>query len=229
VRLANDWGVPDWQQAEQYPSWPAGDGNAWSWEFLRRNRDYRELWTRVLPFVADDGSIGNDGDGCSAGFEDAGRFGLLLGPHDPRNPKAPLMAGANAVRVLRGSAARLERRITLGLSEVGYVFDLELPLEPQFARALGSAKELRQHRVNEEQIDPKPVRLQADNYVVYLRLIDAEDAGASRSKIEEILFRNISNEPPERRRSKTFDNARKAAHRLRDRDYRFIAVARNTK
>ncbi len=40
-----DWGVPDWRDANAYPSPNGLNLYEWWWEFTRRRPDYRELWT----------------------------------------------------------------------------------------------------------------------------------------------------------------------------------------
>jgi hypothetical protein len=38
------WGVPDWRDEKAYPLPKNMADNAWRWEFMRRNADYREDW-----------------------------------------------------------------------------------------------------------------------------------------------------------------------------------------
>jgi hypothetical protein len=53
-----------------------------------------------------------------------------------------------------------------------------------------------------------------------LRLLDADDSGADRKTSEAVMFSDIENDHPDRRRSKTFDNCRRRALHLRDVGYR---------
>jgi hypothetical protein len=219
----NDWGVPDWLNALQYPKHTTGV--AWAWEFLRRNAEYRTFWTaRVLPFVAPDGSIGDDETGCSAGFAEAeNRFGLLAGPRDCRSSStAWLLIDGNAIRRITGSLSNSE--VSISREEAAFVFDLSFPLEPQFRNALRSAKALQAHRRRTGEAANRDARLRPEKYVLYLRLIDGEDAGAKAAQIKDELFGNISEEYPSNARSTAFKNTRAAAHRLRDGGYRSLAA-----
>jgi hypothetical protein len=220
----HDWGVPDWRDAGQYPRHSTGDG--WSWEFLRRNPKYRAFWTEhVLPFVGADGSIGDDENGYSAGFGEAVKsFGLLAGPHDPRRPATWLPRVENSFREIFASKNNVERRVELYRHEVAYVSDLRRPLEPQFERTLRAAKGTQAFREQTGEVKVEAARLRVDKYVLYLRLIDAEDGGVASKQIEDELFGDIPDVYLDNRKSSTFKNTRRAAHRLRDRGYRALAA-----
>ena len=52
----NPWGVPDPRDADAYPTAASISFRQWSWEFLRRNPEYRRDWDRhVRPFINDRG------------------------------------------------------------------------------------------------------------------------------------------------------------------------------
>src|SRR5262245_53144640 len=40
------WGVPDWKNANEYPTVKDLDLTYWRWEFLRRDTHYRDEWTK---------------------------------------------------------------------------------------------------------------------------------------------------------------------------------------
>jgi hypothetical protein len=104
------------------------------------------------------------------------------------------------------------------------VIDVARPPEIQTQRALKVARNyqafLKQNRV----LDVKSSRRRFDKYLLYLRLIDAEDAGVARKRIKGVLFSDIAEEYPDERRAAAFKAARRAAHRLRDGDYRALAA-----
>ncbi len=152
------------------------------------------------------------------------RFGLLLGPRDPRSPAAPALTDGNAIRQIVASRFHPEQRVELSRREVAYVFDLGRPLEPQFDRALEAARTLQAHRLKTGEIAVEPARRRADKYVLYLRLIDAEDAGVAPREIKDKLFGDVAREYPDDPRSNAFKAARRAAHRLRDGGYRALSA-----
>jgi hypothetical protein len=117
-----------------------------------------------------------------------------------------------------------ETQVRLSRREVAYVFDLGRPLEPQFARALRDARGVQAHRVRTGEVEVEGVRRRADKYVLYLRLIDAEDAGVDRKQIKNELLGNIPEQYPDNRRTVAFKDARRAAHRLRDVGYRDLGA-----
>jgi hypothetical protein len=222
----DDWGVPDWLDPHSYPrhSGPSA-GVAWSWEFLRRSPAYREFWMKdVLPFVGADGSIevvDASVPGVLKKAEDC--FGLLLGPRDPRSPVAPAPTDGNAIRQIVASRFYPELPVELSRWDVGYVFDLRRPPEPQFDRALQAFRDLQADRRKTGELAVESARRREDRYACYLRLIDAEDAGAAPREIADELFGDIAREYPGDPRSSAFQNARRAAHRLRDEGYRALA------
>jgi hypothetical protein len=220
----HDWGVPDWRDAAQYPRHSRGD--AWSWEFLRRNPKYRAFWIeRVLPFVWADGSVGDDETGCNAGSAEAVKsFGLYGGARDPRRPATWMPMDGNVSHEIFGSRFHLERRVEIDRHEVAYVFDLRRPLEPQFERALRCAKGRQAYCKRTGEVKVEAARRRDDKYALYLRLIDAEDGGATSKQIEDELFGDVSDVCLSNRKSTTFKNSRRAAHGLRDIGYRALAA-----
>jgi len=44
VSRKENWGLPDWRNANAYPHPAKTSRNAWAWEFLRRNPIYRKWW-----------------------------------------------------------------------------------------------------------------------------------------------------------------------------------------
>jgi hypothetical protein len=214
------WGVPDWQSEVGYPA-PKGEARmrVWAWEFLRRNHDYRTFWhDNIRPL------IGSESDYFESIFvEMADQFGLVGIPPSPMAQNGAFFAAANICRIQK---FRSEDPTTVKLqeSEVGYIFDMTLPLEDQFAAALKDANEFRRYRKQQGLLALKNARETSAKYVTYLRILDADDSNADDSKIGEILFPNRSNIFPESQRSKTLTNHRCAARRLRDSGYRRLAA-----
>ena len=101
--------------------------------------------------------------------------------------------------------------IELRDTEVAFVIDLARPIARQI-KAIERAA-LRRSR------DTKNPR-RSERFGTYLRLLDAFESGAARKTIEEVVFSDIENDYPDRRRSKTFDNCKRAALQLRNAGYR---------
>lgn len=49
----NTWGIPDWRVESEYPDPKSTTATRWAWEFLRRNREYREDWTLYIERAAE--------------------------------------------------------------------------------------------------------------------------------------------------------------------------------
>jgi len=113
-------------------------------------------------------------------------------------------------------------QLPLSWFEMGVAIDLRFPLDDQLKAIRKMAEEEQAVLKKAGRINPKTARA-SDKYVLYLLILDAEDAGARRSDIEDALFPDIHNDYPERLRSKAFDNARLEARRLRDSGYRALA------
>lgn len=123
------------------------------------------------------------------------------------------------------SKEEIQKSATLSLEwfEMGVAIDLRFPIDDQLKAIGAMAKQDQLTLQKAGQISgPRPVKA-SKKYILYLRLLDAEDGGAKRAHIEEVLFPNVANRYPERRRSKALDNALAEARRLRDSGYRALA------
>jgi hypothetical protein len=239
-----NWKTPNWLESQDYPA-PQGWPHAmviWAWEFLRRNEEFRAFWmTKVEPFVNSDGQIARDRTGRFWPYhsEMQSKFGIV-DPRDPRDPRPPpflangtgyfpapaIVYGQVANRpAAKNAGAPLKvssENLSLDWFETAFVIDLELPLDEQIEaiRELARLDQLELKKAGK--LNPKRART-SDNYVRYLRILDAESAGATRPVVEGELFADIDNRYPENRRSKAFDNDRAEARRLRDTGYRSLA------
>jgi Family of unknown function (DUF6499)/Uncharacterized conserved protein (DUF2285) len=221
MTAATKWGVPEWRDIAAYPH-PKGRDRMlrWAWEFLRRNPEYRKRWENMASKFIDNEGYALDGS-LPVIKEFAERFGLVA-PLIPSNPasKEPPWFKASMVRELRPPSVALKLKPT----ELGYVFDLTMPLEGQFARALWQAKSVQKGWVDRGRVQFRNTRTRADKYITYLRIIDAEDSGCSPREIRDKLFANMDNEHPTFHRKEAFRDHRTAAMRLRDSDYRLLAA-----
>jgi hypothetical protein len=217
----------------------------WAWEFLRRNPEFRDFWVhKVEPFVTTDGRVWPHYKEMRRifGIVDPGspRQNLRIPPFDVLATKfaeAPaisyerLPAQADATGpFVRPSRANISQKtilknaqLDLSWFEMGFVIDLSLPLDDQLKAIRILAEKDQTTLISAGHVDPVPAR-KSGKYLLYLRILDAEDAGAPRSEIETALFQGLDNDYERGRpRSKAFDNARCAARRLRDSGYRALA------
>ena len=215
----DDWGVPDWRDAERYPDVETVTIRQWWWEFTRRRPDYRALWKQARPIEGQAHRYASDVDDFRLKFE-------LSVIHDPalslsdwdlmhfrysnnyaRSPRERLAeqwgeAGAEH------SAAMAEHRGKLA-EESGhrlYNFDLSRPLGPQFAKAERFLKSV-QEELYGKSVARRPRRA---NWRTFLRVLDGRDAGASLAEIALVLWPGQEKTPQSAR--DTFD----AACELRD-------------
>jgi hypothetical protein len=229
--MTEGWGVPDWLRPQDYPRPPEKTAPiVWAWEFLRRNEAYRNFWPGRVE-EAFDPSVRE-------------MFGIDLPPPDPRqNRRTPIFrdlgtkvafAPASTDEVQRRWRARgesslflnvkLKEKETLTLSwyEMGFAINLNLPLDDQIKAIRLIARDAQRVLKDAGLADPRTTRT-SSQYVLYLRILDAEAAGATRPAIAAKLFSKRAQAADVELQLKAFDNARAEARRLRDSGYRALA------
>lgn len=191
-RNAAGWGVPDWREANDYPAHDELDLSGWRWEFLRRRHGYRLDWLRP-----------DDSFGVSRGryFQD------IYGIEPPANPRLSMRRILKMNEKIKRSRKALFRphgtsyffrffdeRLSsryAHFNELDWIvpprprpsdlfirIDLQQELRPQFA-ALQKLLEKNRWRPS--------VRKHPRRWPLYLRLLDARDAGASYAQCAAIL------------------------------------------
>ena len=124
----NGWGVPDWRELGEYPS-PTGRARmlVWAWEFLRRNPEYRAFWSKkAAKLIHPDGYIIEPFHEAVKEAEE--RFGTCIFPTNPSSKK-PEKFRPTSIHMIRPTSDRQPFSINLKDHEIGYLFDLTLPLE----------------------------------------------------------------------------------------------------
>ena len=200
-----DWGVPDWKTAVGYP--PKGSSLiTWAWEFLRRNHDYRKS--------TEEAEKGKEGEStaekAAAKAEDVmAKFGLAsLQP--AWSSKPPLFQFGKGIC---GGTVETTVEIRLAPNELCLFFDLTLPLELQFNAALERAKIIQEGRKRTGHLIYKNSRARPDQYIKYLRLLDAIDFRSQQQlelkdkDIASIIYPKLSND---------YDDGSKASTKLKD-------------
>jgi hypothetical protein len=222
-----DWGVPNWKIETEYQV-PSGTRALlnFAWQFLRRNHEYRTFWVeKVVPVIDADGQWIDEPNGIGHILDEAeSRFGIV----DPREPTMNrgayfAAAGVHQLRYIKSNNGICD--ISLKESDVGFIFDMTLPLEGQFVRALESAKRHQERRKQQGVLSFKNTKVRIEKYISYLRILDADDAAADPNEIGEALFPSLGNEYPDWRRRTALRDSRNAARRLRDQDYRLLVSA----
>lgn len=105
-----------------------------------------------------------------------------------------------------------EITVPLKRNETIFVFDMELPIEPQIRNVKSVLKYKQKFLCQHCDIKVRNPRNRRSNYPLYLRLLDGEARGASHGEMQEIIGG----------RGWRVCDALKAAKRLRDTDYKFI-------
>ena len=200
-----NWGVPDWRDERAYFATHDLTDRQWRWEFMRRRPLYREDWVRwfwqtrefveknearflrevpgwskdkALELVHPDDFIERCSKGVSGKIKDPSRqysdWQLQYAPGyvEPKAPRrGPKRARPRRPRGLRYIAAHDRRFYESG----DWPYDLTQPLPPQFANAKAYLARI-QKELYGKQNTPKPRRAL---WPLYLRALDAKDAGAS--------------------------------------------------
>jgi hypothetical protein len=223
--------VPNWKNENQYPH-PTNPG-MWAWEFLRRNAKYRTLWKKVmLPQMKNKSFIRTDFHLCDVKLQFEQEFAVSdFWPPPPWLSSADLGTKWNYPRFVEAVTVEMGR-VGWPVDEEGpYVvenvldgteaiakFDLRFP----FTRQLKQVERILRDRIRtlkkDGQLQMFRKQYRFSLYRNYLRLLDGKQAEASLSEMAKAVFpKNLNNKLLVR-------DSLKAAARLRDYDYRFLAA-----
>ena len=168
----SDWGVPDWREADQYPATDSLTHRQWRWQFLRRRPEFREEWQAGVR----DGKLWfdtvmtGDPERCKREYGTV----TVFDPRRDYNDGALYQRFTRVNTAVEGVSYELSERWTeSGLAL--FRFDLTQALRPQITKAEVGLKALQKERFGTKNT-PKPKR---GNWPLYLRALDAKDAGAS--------------------------------------------------
>ena len=220
-------GVPrDWKKPTDYPSEQQAKGaspDCWAWAFLTRNSQFQ----KDVAEAEKEADPTDDGQGGPFGWNQT-PFGKVLIKWGVRQPILPewmekwgfdspvrFHAPPTHAKLVEIDGRRY-RLMPESESSVVLGFDLTAPLAPQLARAkkiLNASKE----RIKEEL--PVENRKQVAMYPLYLRVLDARAANATKAKMAEVF----SLERPDGVTEKDIANWLNAAEALANGGYRQIA------
>ena len=226
----------DWRKLEDYAYLKGFDLHAWAWEFLRRNPEYRKAYF-ALEAMATKGilqEIEQDGAKREAFWAlhvaATEPWGLKL-PANPRYPygKEPVFftrrAGVTMPSAWKAPDPAPEDPWP------GYpatlVLQFDLHYSPDVLAAI-AAEQLTQcaHRLQQEFAAFEPLaprktrRFQAGNFVRYLRILDAEQSGATPAKMIQALLSDEARGDPAR----SLESFRETAHSMASEGYRDLLL-----
>jgi hypothetical protein len=226
----SSWGLPDPRDGGAYVKPAEAPMTAWAWEFLRRRRNYRQRWDRLVGrFLNERGELDHDkiereraaaeinairnkvsfewtmpiaalGDEFGLDYSPISGNGLL----DPRVSRPPIFKINRVVMIHRIDRVRPPK--------VLIEFDVELPIQPQMLAA--------QQELDRRAKRVEPIRMQVEKFPRYLQYLDFHDTGALDAIIGRHLFPGQNGEKLRNSLRNTFE----AALRWSD-DYRRIAAS----
>jgi hypothetical protein len=181
-RFVSEWGVPNWEEEGGYPKVGELTPRQWWWEFLRRRPDYRNIWAAASPTNEWGYRYAPDVDAFRLEF----RLSVVLDPSkhfadwDLAHEFWQVNGGYRPGTSKSASAEALAAEFGL----YDFRFHLNQPLTPQLERA----KRLLHAIQSELQPDAAIRRPRMDKYPLFLRALDARDAGATFSQIAEVFW-----------------------------------------
>ncbi|OZB17831.1 MAG: hypothetical protein B7X55_05755 [Rhodobacterales bacterium 34-62-10] len=233
----NEWGVPNWQDEKAYRFPSDWTRNRWRWEFYRRRNDLREYFDRWADKTYEENLECNEGrrphdpgffaygniEASQVALKEFGYSGIpnpRVGDQSVGSIRPFLELTKQQVRIVSSldnetryqgmledttKQARREHEILLGPYEVALRFDLDQHIEPQIKRA----RQVLAKRQKLLDRTPKISRFHTKLHSNYLRVIDADDDGATLSEIAAFLPKSYGNRSP-----KTADNVLNQAREM---------------
>ncbi len=192
---------------------PASDGETYA--TYRKRVGGRWLGDKALYFHL----------GEKYGFRPDGRLWRLL--PDPREDRRRVIFETSIIDYIPGSPEGRRKYVgRVKAFEVLVRFNLEWPIDVQLEMAQKTLKRARKYYKKNEAFEPIEKRNRLDKFQLYIRLLDAKVSGAKAGEMAAVLLPNRDNSYPDYGADKNIRDGLKAAHKLRDRDYRFIPLAR---
>jgi hypothetical protein len=242
----------NWKELKDYEFTQTLNSKKWAWEFLRRNPDYIKEWEKELPLeqarikklLSDpetkaakylDGYRKNTpesshfiipGQSLDKYFKKWGILNLVNPAQDDPFPNPFNQFPSFEYGTVRGGNIGHGKYINdnpLG-PYVSIVFDITRPLKPQFAYAQKILLETQKDQTKEGKISISKINKHKDNWVEYLRILDAKAENVSNEEIARVMFPNLSNEYPRYAGNEKVRKSFKRAEYLTRKGYREIAL-----
>jgi hypothetical protein len=237
--------APDWTNADDYPDPSSASVEDWVEEFKRRNPGFKKALAELEAFVranfaafAPESVFGFAPEGLATGSPDSEPFYTPLSPlgqvyaefnnrlaelfqFEPKRWTDDIRPGAISSEPTHSFAP------TQSSVDVLVRLNPNYPSAPQLDRAKALLERKQQSLPRDGGIAPiehRKLVSGADKYRLYLRLLDAEVAGARGPRMAEVLFPHMPNKPLEYRGSRAVRDSLKAARKLRDGGYRSLPL-----
>jgi len=222
--------MPDWKKASNYKFGRKPDRARWAWEFMRRNPTYRrehawatQNWQEAITFQLTGVGMSDaltEFDSDAIALQYGFRWGQLGRIADPNREAVPTFLQfpiETKVAMLGAFFQKVPgRRVIQQHPDFATItFSLHGPISPQLA----SAKQVLAIRQKGKAVG-KPVHKGADQWPLYLRILDADEAGAASDEIISTIqqYVNLDTIAAQKRLS----THRKRAIRLRDDPLRLV-------
>lgn len=215
--MIKEWGIPDWREPQAYGDTSQWGLMRWRWEFYRRRDDLRAYFdaNAESTFRRYCTTYGALPDGSNATWPD-GKTGNILRPDEPGftadcdlqtaqyygyvsipnprisdQPDRVIFADFDypncTISKYRGEGkpwpAEPELEVRVSEGQAAFIFDLSKPLGPQ----MNSAKSWLEWEQREAHGKVKQRRKRKNNWLGYLRALDAKSACASWAEIASIF------------------------------------------
>lgn len=242
----------NWKELKDYEFTKTLNSKKWAWEFLRRNPDYIKEWEKELPLELErrknilsdpetkdcshlEGYRKNTpesshfiirGHSLNKYFKKWGILNLVNPDQDNPFPDPFNQFPSFEYGTVRGGNIGHGKYINdnpLG-PYVSIVFDITRPLKPQFAYAQKILLETQKDQAREGKISISKVNKHKDNWIEYLRILDAKTENISNEEIARVMFPNLSNEYPGYAGNEKVRKSLKRAEHLTRKGYREIAL-----
>jgi len=243
----------DWKKSADYEDLRKLTTCQWAWEFLRRNPNYIKEWKKELPLEIErinkllsdpetkdapylEGYRKNTPESChfnipgqslSKYFKKWGILNLVNPEQDTPYPNPFLQFSSFEYGTVRGGGIGWGKYVQENFPCGRYapmVFDLTRPLKPQFINAQRFLLEYQSEQINEGKIHVTMVKKHKDNWIEYLRILDAKAENVSNEEIARVMFPNLKNEYPGYAGNEKVRKSFNTAKRLSQKGYCNIAM-----
>jgi hypothetical protein len=227
-----DW-LPDWTDIKKYPNPKNTDSRVWTWEFLRRNTKYQQLYSELATLPP---SIPRRDDSVYKISERLEKeFGVLI-------PASPSMTSSDPLFDRQPQFITHGRRwmkppdwpedadpyvvdeTCQSLTEVLIEFDLRWSLQSQLISAKAFLNAYTEKLESLGILEKPTHRMKPEHFQNYLRLLDADVTGHTLEKMAKIIF-GVAKKYPDNAGVQKAHDGLKRARWLRDKGYRYIAMA----
>lgn len=221
--MTTNWPL-DWKNPKEYPPEDGTSMRQWAWEFMRRNPEYAQdireinMVFRITLLSSSDQELArkltdNEKFDKRQYFTDKYACEFANGATLPEDSRPPMYA---AEWIPMSTIAFPVYTKPTTWSHFTARFDLSLPIKAQIRAVETNLKEAIKS-LDPEKV-PKPKNLHPDKYPIYLRLIDANNTGASQEEISEFIYG--TNGALDEKTIKSIRDNTRAAHQLRDFGFR---------